>query len=91
MAEGVATTQIDFAGEDRFQTLRRELGLSSFGLNLIRLRPGQRSRIHRHKRQEEVYVVLEGTLWLAVEGEGDDERCSSAAAPPASRPACAAG
>jgi len=74
MATGVATTQIDFGGEDRFQTLRRELGVSSFGLNLIRLRPGQRSRIHRHKRQEEVYVVLEGTLWLAVEGEGDDER-----------------
>ncbi len=73
MASGVSTTQIDFAGEERFQTLRRELGVSAFGVNVIRLRPGQRGRIHRHKRQEEVYVVLEGTLSLAVEGEDDEQ------------------
>lgn len=60
---------LDFEGEDRFQTLRRELGVSAFGLNLLRLRPGQRGRIHRHERQEEVYVVLAGTLTLGVEGE----------------------
>jgi mannose-6-phosphate isomerase-like protein (cupin superfamily) len=33
------------------------------------LRPRQRGRIHRHDRQEEVYLVLEGTLTLEVEGE----------------------
>jgi uncharacterized cupin superfamily protein len=60
---------LDFDGDDRFQLLRRELGVTSFGLNLIRLRPGQRGRIHRHERQEEVYVVLQGTLTLGVEGE----------------------
>jgi len=69
MARGVAVTQIDFDGEGRFQTLRRELDINAFGLNVIRLRPRQRGRIHRHERQEEVYVVLEGTLSLAVEGE----------------------
>jgi uncharacterized cupin superfamily protein len=72
MAEGVATTQIDFDGEERFQTLRRELGVSAFGINVLRLRPGQRSRIHRHKRQEEVYVVLDGALSLATDGEEDE-------------------
>jgi uncharacterized cupin superfamily protein len=69
MAEGVSTTQIDFDGDERFQTLRRELGVSAFGINVLRLRPGQRSRIHRHRRQEEVYVVLDGTLSLAMDGE----------------------
>jgi mannose-6-phosphate isomerase-like protein (cupin superfamily) len=33
------------------------------------LHPGQRGRIHAHESQEEVYLVLEGTLSLFVEGE----------------------
>jgi quercetin dioxygenase-like cupin family protein len=65
---GVSVVALDFDGEDRFQRLRQELGVATFGLNLIRLRPRQRGRIHRHERQEEVYVVLEGTLTLEVEG-----------------------
>jgi quercetin dioxygenase-like cupin family protein len=67
--EGVGFAALDLDGEDRFQPLRRELGVSTFGLNLIRLRPGQQGRIHRHERQEEVYVVLDGTLTLELEGE----------------------
>ncbi len=43
--------------------------MTSFGLNQIVLRPGERGRIHRHERQEEVYLVLEGTLTLLVERE----------------------
>jgi uncharacterized cupin superfamily protein len=58
-----------FDGDERFQTLRRELGATSLGINLIRLQPGQRGRIHRHAEQEEIYVVLAGTLTLVVEGE----------------------
>ncbi len=54
---------------ERFQALRRELGVVSFGLNLIVLQPGQRGRIHSHDHQEEVYLVLEGELTLGVEGE----------------------
>ena len=69
MEPGVAYTKLDPDGEDRFQRLRQELGVSTFGLNLLRLRPGERSRIHRHLHQEEVYVVLQGTLTLYVEGE----------------------
>ena len=69
MDDGVSFTQLDLDGEERFQRLRAELGVSTFGLNLMRLRPGQRSRIHRHERQEEVYVVLEGELTLTVEGD----------------------
>jgi uncharacterized cupin superfamily protein len=51
-----------------FQLLRRELGVTSFGINLITLAPKQRLRVHRHERQEEVYLVLEGELTLIVEG-----------------------
>jgi mannose-6-phosphate isomerase-like protein (cupin superfamily) len=65
----IAFTAIDRAGDERFQPLRRELGVSSFGLNLIVLGPGQRGRIHAHERQEEVYLVLEGELTLLVEGD----------------------
>jgi uncharacterized cupin superfamily protein len=60
------TTMNPGSGE-RFQPLRRELGVGGFGMNLITLAPGQRGRIHAHERQEEVYVVLEGELTLAVE------------------------
>lgn len=49
--------------------MRQELGVSAFGLNLMRMRPGQRGRIHCHERQEEVYVVLEGTLTLHIESD----------------------
>jgi uncharacterized cupin superfamily protein len=71
MEPGTSFTTLDLDGEDRFQRLRAELGLSAFGLNLLRLRPGQRSRIHRHVHQEEAYLVLEGTLTLQFE---DDTR-----------------
>jgi len=74
---GVSFASIDPDGVERFQRLRQELGLSAFGLNLIRLRPGQRGRIHRHLHQEEAYLVLEGSLTLVIEdgpcelGRGD--------------------
>ena len=60
---------LEFDGDERFQTLRRELGATSLGINLIRLQPRQRGRIHRHERQEEIYVVLDGVLTLYVEGD----------------------
>jgi quercetin dioxygenase-like cupin family protein len=69
MRSGVEVIALDPDGEERFQPLRRALGVSAFGMNLIRLRPRQQGRIHRHERQEEVYLVLEGTLTLEVEGE----------------------
>lgn len=52
-----------------FRRLRGELGVTSFGINLLTLQPKQRLRVHLHERQEEVYVVLEGELTLIVEGE----------------------
>ena len=69
MAEGVTRARIDFESDERFASLRRELGVASFGLNVLTLGRRQRGRIHRHAQQEEVYVVLRGALTLALEGE----------------------
>jgi uncharacterized cupin superfamily protein len=65
----VTTAVIGPGGGETFQRLRRELGVESFGINAIELRPGQRNRVHMHTRQEEVYLVLEGELTLWVEGD----------------------
>jgi uncharacterized cupin superfamily protein len=65
----IAYSTIDRDSGDRFQSLRRDLGVSSFGMNVIVLQPGERGRIHAHEHQEEVYLVLEGELTLIVEGE----------------------
>jgi len=69
MEPGADFTQLNLDTEERFQRLRAELGVSTFGLNLIVLQPGQVGRIHRHEHQEEVYLVLEGELSLMLEGE----------------------
>jgi quercetin dioxygenase-like cupin family protein len=69
MHAGVEVIALELDGPERFQLLRRELGVSAFGINLLRFRPRQRGRIHRHRRQEEIYLVLEGTLTLEIEGE----------------------
>jgi quercetin dioxygenase-like cupin family protein len=74
MEDGTAKTRLDPDCGERFLPLRRELGVSSFGMNQIVLQPGQRGRIHRHRGQEEVYLVLEGTLTLLLEGEASDLR-----------------
>ena len=67
MEQGTARTRIPADPDERFTPLRRELGVTAFGMNLITLQPGQRGRIHRHGHQEEVYLVLEGMLTLLVE------------------------
>jgi quercetin dioxygenase-like cupin family protein len=41
--------------------LAKQLGATTFGARLWRLRPGQASTRHRHPEATELYVVLEGT------------------------------
>lgn len=69
MEDGISRTRLNPDAGERFVPLRRELGVSTFGLNQMVLEPGQRGRIHRHAHQEEVYLVLEGRLTLLVERE----------------------
>jgi mannose-6-phosphate isomerase-like protein (cupin superfamily) len=58
---------VDPDSPERFVSLRRVLGVTTFGINQMVLQPGQRMRIHRHQRQEEVYLVLEGNLTVSIE------------------------
>ncbi len=69
MEDGIARTALDADAGERFVSLRRALGVTSFGINQLVLEPRQRGRIHRHARQEEVYLVLEGELTVLVERE----------------------
>lgn len=55
---GVANT--DLAGQ---------LNATTLGARLWRLEPGQASTRHRHPGEHELYVVLEGTGRVRVEGE----------------------
>jgi mannose-6-phosphate isomerase-like protein (cupin superfamily) len=69
MEKGTCRAALDPEHGERFLSLRRELGVTSFGINQMLLQPGQRTRIHRHRHQEEVYLVLEGALTVAIEGD----------------------
>ena len=68
MDKGVSYSRLDMTGTERFVPLRQQIGVTSFGMNLILLHAGARGRIHKHAKQEEVYLVLEGTLSLSIEG-----------------------
>lgn len=72
MQTGVSVARLEPDTPERFLSLRRALGVTAFGINQMTLRPGERGRIHRHERQEEVYLVLRGTLTLELEGEERD-------------------
>jgi uncharacterized cupin superfamily protein len=49
--------------------LSKQLEATDFGARMWRLEPGQASTRHRHQRQSELYVVLEGTGRIRI---GDD-------------------
>ena len=49
--------------------LGRQLDAGTLGARLWRLEPGQASTRHRHRTQAELYVVLEGTGRIRVDGE----------------------
>jgi quercetin dioxygenase-like cupin family protein len=49
--------------------LGRQLEAGALGARLWRLAPGQASTRHRHLEQEELYVLLEGTGRVRIDGE----------------------
>jgi uncharacterized cupin superfamily protein len=49
--------------------LATQLEAETLGCRLWRLRPGQASTRHRHIDQTELYVVLEGTGRMRIDGE----------------------
>ncbi len=73
MPDRYTTVRLAETAPDRISRLRDELSVVSFGISQIVLEPGQRNRIHRHREQEEVYLVLAGELTIAF---GPDEAAS---------------
>ncbi|MGH2841732.1 MAG: cupin domain-containing protein [Solirubrobacteraceae bacterium] len=49
--------------------LAKQLGADDLGARMWRLRPGEASTKHRHARQTELYVVLEGTGRMRIGDE----------------------
>ncbi len=45
-----------------FRKVRKELGVTAFGVNAVVIPPGYTSRRHLHERQEELYFVHRGTI-----------------------------
>jgi mannose-6-phosphate isomerase-like protein (cupin superfamily) len=67
VTDEITTTRL--SETERMTMLAHDLGVTAFGLRQIRLDPGQRNRVHRHRQQEEVYLVLRGRLTIELEGE----------------------
>jgi quercetin dioxygenase-like cupin family protein len=49
--------------------LAKQLGAETLGVRLWRIQPGQASTNHRHRHSAEIYLLLEGTGKLRVDGE----------------------
>jgi len=49
--------------------LAKQLGASTLGARLWRLEPGQASTRHRHRDQDELYVLLEGGGRIRIDDE----------------------
>ena len=62
-AEGYAVSHLDAMGEGfGFRKVRRELGVTAFGINAIVLPPGYATGMHFHEQQEETCFVHQGRV-----------------------------
>ncbi len=68
--EGYAVANLDGLGEGfGFRKVRRELGVTAFGVNGLVLPAGYETGRHYHDEQEELYFVHEGQVHITL---GDD-------------------
>ena len=71
---GFAVGSIDGMGEGPgFRKVRRELGVEAFGVNAIVIPEGYDAGQHYHDEQEELYLVVRGTVEMTF-GEDESER-----------------
>ena len=72
--DGFAVGSLDGMGDGPgFRKIRRELGVTAFGMNAIVLPPGISTGFHWHERQEETYFVHAGTIEIEF-GDGSVHR-----------------
>jgi quercetin dioxygenase-like cupin family protein len=61
--DGYAVGNIETLGDQYgFKKIRRELGVTAFGINAIAMPPGYETGSHYHDEQEETYFVHRGTV-----------------------------
>ena len=61
--QGYAVSSLDAMGDGPgFRKVRRELGVTAFGVNALVLPPGYATGLHYHDEQEETYFVHSGTI-----------------------------
>jgi mannose-6-phosphate isomerase-like protein (cupin superfamily) len=60
---------IEDMGDGAFRKVRRELGVTAFGVNALVLPPGVVGRAHYHEEQDELYFVHRGRARFEVGGE----------------------
>jgi quercetin dioxygenase-like cupin family protein len=68
--DGYAIAHLDAIGEGYgFRKVRKEIGVTAFGINAIVLPAGYEAGKHFHDEQEETYFVHQGTIQFAF-GDG---------------------
>jgi quercetin dioxygenase-like cupin family protein len=61
--EGYAVSTLDEMGDGYgFRKIRREVGVTAFGINAVVLPPGYSTGVHYHDEQEETYFVHQGEV-----------------------------
>jgi uncharacterized cupin superfamily protein len=72
--DGYAVSSLESIGDGYgFRKIRRELGVTAFGINALVLPPGYETGVHYHERQEETYFVHRGEVELRF-GDGSAHR-----------------
>jgi len=71
---GYAVSSLEQLGDGYgFRKIRRELGVTAFGINALVLPPGYESGVHYHDEQEELYFIHRGEVEFRF-GDGSGHR-----------------
>ncbi len=71
--DGWAVSSLDAMGQGPgFRKVRRELDVEAFGVNAIVLPGGYDTGAHYHEEQDELYLVLRGTIEIALGADESD-------------------
>ena len=72
--DGYAVVNVDALGEGPgFRKVRRELGVTAFGVNAIELPPDFETGRHFHDEQEELYFVHRGRIRIRLNDDIEHE------------------
>jgi quercetin dioxygenase-like cupin family protein len=70
--DGYAVANVDALGDGPgFRKVRRELGVTAFGVNAIEIPPGYATGRHYHDQQEELYFVHRGRVRITFNDDSE--------------------